>query len=383
MKRYLIIAVLAIVSVSCEFQSFRDYDYPEYDGAFEWTQLTKNAEWSNRYGHAAVAYNNKLWVFGGYNPGVVSGDTYYEDVWSSADGATWELVLDEAPWKGRRGHKVTVFNDGTGDAMFLIGGFTVDEETGYREYANDVWKSTNGKDWEELKSRTYPTLDDPTDWFPRFNHALVVANHDGIDYLYVIAGASMLENHSAIYAMRYFNDVWRSVDGVNWEKLDNNDFGIRSEAGAAVDPTTGKIFIQGGIHGVIFEAQDNFDHPIEDWQHLWTSIDGVNWIPENDTATFDQSMFWRSDHNLLYYQNSLWALPGKTTSNKHYGFTSAGLYSIWRRDSNGVLEVDSYGCDIDARHGYATAILNDKIFILGGFTSSYGQSNDVWTGEIK
>lgn len=383
MRKYFILASLAIFVMSCEFQSFSDHGFAEYDGEFQWTQLTKNAEWANRYGHAAVSFDNKIWVFGGYNPGVVKGDTYYEDVWSSSDGISWELVQDDAPWLGRRGHKVVVFNDGSGDAMFLIGGFTVKEETGYREYANDVWKSTNGKDWEEIKERTYPELDDETDWFPRFNHVLVSVNHDGTDFLYVIGGASMMENHSARYSMKYFNDVWRSTDGANWERLNNNDYGIRSEAGAAVDPSTGRIFMQGGVHGVIFEEDDGTSHPLDDWQWIWSSDDGINWIPENDTAMFDQRLLWRSDHHLLFYQNSLWAFSGKTTSNQHYGFSKDYHYPIWKRDDNGILEVDSYGCDIDPRHGYATAILEGKIYILGGFTSSYGQSNDVWIGEIN
>ena len=382
-EKYLLLLMIPLLSFSCEFQSFEDYEFPEYDGAFKWTQLSKHAEWPKRYGHAAVSYDDKIWIFGGYNPGLVKGDTYLEDVWSSADGVTWDLVLDTAPWLGRRGHRVTVFDDGSGEAMFLIGGFTVNEETGYREYANDVWKSTNGKDWIELKERTYPELDATDDWFPRFNHALLSVNHGGIDYLYVIGGASMLEDHSARYAMKYFNDVWRSVDGINWEKLNNNDFGIRSEAGATVDPATGRIFIQGGVHGVNIQTDDNQSHPSEDWHWLWSSLDGTNWIPENDTAIFDQDLLWRSDHQLVFYNNSLWGLPGKTTSNVHYHFTSTNQYPIWNRVNEEIWQVDSYGCDIDPRHAYATVVMDNKIFILGGFTSSYGQSNDVWTGEIN
>jgi len=374
---------MLFVFTSCEFQSYKEYAFAEYDGAFEWTQVTKHADWPDRFGHAAVAFDGKIWIFGGYNPGEMKADTYYEDVWNSTDGIEWNLITENAPWLGRRGHSVIVFNDGSGDAMFLAGGFTVNEETGYREYANDVWKSTNGADWEMIKERSYPELDATDDWFPRFNHALVKANHNGTDYLFVIGGASMLENHSARYAMKYFNDVWRSGDGQSWERLSNNDFGIRSEAGAAVDPSTGQIFIQGGVHGVNIQNDENLSHPNENWHWLWSSFDGATWVAENDTAVFDQALLWRSDHNLVFYQNSLWGLPGKTTSNVHYHLTSGNHYPIWERAGEDIWIVDSYGCDIDPRHGYATAMLNDKIFILGGFTSSFGQSNDVWTGKIQ
>ncbi len=376
-----ILAGLVISLSSCEFQSYEDFGFPEYDGEFQWTQVVKNAEWPNRYGHAAVVYDNKIWVFGGYNPGVVKGDTYYEDVWSSSDGESWNCVLEKAPWLGRRGHQLVVFDDGSGDAMFLVGGFTVNEENGYREYGNDVWKSTNGVDWTELKPRTHPPKDTVGDWQPRFNHSLVVANHGGTDYMYIIGGALMRDNYPAQYAMKYFNDVWRSTDGISWEKLNNNDYGIRSEAACAVDPETGRIYIQGGVHGVIFEEANSTIHPRDDWHWLWSSDDGVNWVAELDPLV--EGRFWRSDHDMVFYKNSLWCLSGKTTSNVHYGFNSINQYTIWKRGSDGVFEIDSDGVAIDARHAYASVIFNDKLFILGGFTSSYGQSNDVWVGEIN
>ncbi len=31
---------------------------------------------------------------GGYNPGMIKGDTYLEDVWSSEDGVTWTEATD-------------------------------------------------------------------------------------------------------------------------------------------------------------------------------------------------------------------------------------------------------------------------------------------------
>lgn len=368
---------------SCEFQSYSDFEFPSYDGEFTWTQLTKNAEWPNRYGHDALVYNQKIWVIGGYNPGAVFGDTYYEDVWSSADGIHWEEVLDKAPWHGRRGHKVVTFDDGNGEAMYTIGGYTVNEETGYRQYANDVWKSTNGRDWINIKERTYPEMDATDDWFPRFNHSLVVAKQNNTNYLFIIGGATMLENHSAKYSMHYFNDVWRSTNAIDWERLNNNDFGIRSEAGATVNPETGRIYLQGGVHGVIFEPTDSVNHPVNEWQWLWYTDDGEHWFAENDTANFQQSYLWRSDHHLVFYNDAVWGLPGKTTSNEHYHFTQSNHYPIWKLINDSIWSVDSKGDAFDPRHGYATVLKDGKVYVLGGYTSGNGQSNDVWVGEIK
>jgi len=377
-------AALALLAGGCEFESYNDYALPEYDGEFNWVEVTRHAAWSNRYDHASVVFNNKIWVIGGYNPGQVKGDTYYEDVWSSADGESWTLENGNAPWLGRRGHSVVVFDDGSGEAMYLTGGFSVNEESGYRQYNNDVWKSSDGKNWNEIKPRVYPIGDSTytSDWFPRMNHSCLVANHNGTDYMYIIGGYTMLEDIGGRYSVKYFNDVWRSTDGVTWDSLAHNDYGIRAEHAAAVDPATGRIYVQGGTHGVIFDPVMNGSHPIQNWQAIWSTGDGTDWSMELDTS-LNSGYLWRADHQMVFYRNELWSLPGKTTSSVHYHFTEPYQYPIWKVNTNGSWMVDSDGEAFDARHGYSTVIFDDKVWILGGMTSRHGQANDVWYGEIK
>lgn len=382
MKRIILYSFLAALLLSsCEYMSYEEFSIKPYDGALTFTEVTKKAEWSNRFDHATVAYDNKLWVLGGYNPGQVVGDTYYEDVWYSSDGKLWELATDSAAWKGRRGHAVVAFDDGSGEAMYLLGGFSVDENTGYRQYCNDVWKSTDGIEWTQIKERSYPDLDSSDTWFPRMNHAVVVANHNGTNYMYIIGGRTQLENHKGTYAQEYFSDVWRSSDGANWEKLDNNDYGMRASFAAAVDPNTGIIYIQGGAHGLIFDAPGNASEPSEDYYYLWSSPDGVNWTTSYD-STFDNSYLRRVEHSMAFYDNKLWIFPGSTTSTMHYQFTSEALYGTWCVD-DGLWKIDSKGSDLHGRHSYGIAEMNDKIWFTGGFTSNKGQNNVVWSADIN
>jgi len=377
------IATLAIWLGGCEFESYRDFRTPEYDGVFSWTQVTKKADWPKRWDHTTLSYDGRLWVMGGYNPGLVIGDTYLEDVWSSDDGVNWTEETASAPWLGRRGHASVVFDDGNGDAMYVIGGFTVNEESGYREYSNDVWRSTDGSDWTRIKERTAPELDSLYDWHPRFNHTCVVANHGGIDYIYLIGGYTMLEGYDSRYSMKYFNDVWRSADGKVWERLPNTDFGIRSEHAAVADPLTGRIYVQGGRHGIMIQDSLNLTHPNEQFFWLWSSDDGINWIPENDTAEFEQEYLSRAEHKLVLMDEQLFGFPGRKTSNVHFGFASEDQYTFWRRDPGNLWSVDSKGSDFGARYGYGLVHHDGKVWVLGGDTQLHGPDNSVWYGEIN
>lgn len=378
-------AALLLLLSGCEFQTYKEYRTPPYDGAFTWTRVTREAGWSNRLDHTSVSFNNRIWVMGGFNPGVVKGDPYLEDVWSSADGVNWRQETASAPWLGRRGHASVVFDDGSGEAIYVIGGFVVNEETGYREYRNDVWKSPDGIQWIQIKERTYPEhpeLDSIYDWFPRFNHACVVANHGGTDYIYLIGGATMLEEHSARYSMIYFNDVWRSTDGIHWDSLPNTDYGRRSEHAVTVDPASGVIFLQGGRHGTIFEGVESGSHPLPDWHWLKSSDDGINWYTIKDTAALEEDYLWRAEHHLVIRNSTLFSLPGKSSSNQHFHFARSRDYTIWRMDYPYLFSVDSEGSDFDARYGYSLVEHENKIWILGGDTNSGGPDNDVWYGEL-
>ena len=71
-----ILLLLLFFVISCKWQSYKDNAFPVYDGALLWTQIINHAEWNERYDHEAIAFNNNLWVLGGYNPGQIQGDTF-------------------------------------------------------------------------------------------------------------------------------------------------------------------------------------------------------------------------------------------------------------------------------------------------------------------
>jgi hypothetical protein len=72
-----------------------------YDGApkndvwystdgISWIQATSSAQWTARYFHTSVVYDNKMWVIGGYDGALKN------DVWYSNPSATWLAPEDTA-----------------------------------------------------------------------------------------------------------------------------------------------------------------------------------------------------------------------------------------------------------------------------------------------
>ena len=107
-----------------------------------WTQET-DAPWEGR----GMQINNvidgsgNMWMLGGSNEGTRRS---YNDVWKSADGITWTLVNESAPWAGRYWHTVSYFDN----KIWLFAGMATGTEM------NDVWYSEDGITWKELKSTT-------------------------------------------------------------------------------------------------------------------------------------------------------------------------------------------------------------------------------------
>ncbi len=151
-----------------------------------WTLMTDSAGWSPRAYHQAAVLNDKIYIMGGgnYDP----EHWCYNDVWSSSDGITWELETEHAPW-----HKRIWFSSVTyRDHIWVLGGWSGNP---YKNW-DDVWYSSNGKDWKEFKL-------EGSKWKERHEHAVFVFQ----DKLWIAGG--MIPPLT--------NDVWSLQLPENWE----------------------------------------------------------------------------------------------------------------------------------------------------------------------
>ena len=181
-----------------------------YDGR-KWELVQNTAPWSPRVLHHTLVFKDKVWVIGGQTiPQFAHADeNFYNDIWSSEDGAKWELVNESAPFspRGMIGGSA-VFND----KIWILGGGTYDTpNTPTREFYNDIWCSEDGLKWE-LVNESAP-------WTPRQYHEVAVWDNK----LWVLEGYSKESGNR--------NDVWFSDNGRDWLELPNTPWKERHAAG--------------------------------------------------------------------------------------------------------------------------------------------------------
>lgn len=256
------------------------------DGGATWARTADGAFPARAY-FGAVTHGGRMYVIGGQNfdtvanpaypagcaflpPGVpclpfLPASTFFDDVWSSRDGVTWTRETADAPWDGRAGLSVAVH----GGAIIVAGGSRGDDAaTGGsgRVLYDDVWSSRDGRTWTRL------TADAP--WAPRAGGALVSTG----GFLYLLGGERGFSCGfgpnpacNPATATLYFNDVWRSRDGRNWEQV-TPAAGWSPRPGHQCVPLLDQIACFGG-YGEVPGNPAIPANPLD----IWTSRDGASW----------------------------------------------------------------------------------------------------------
>jgi hypothetical protein len=136
-----------------------------------WEQVTPREPYWPQRGMigGSVVFKDRMWVLGGgtYDTPQTPTRKFYNDVWSSADGVSWERHVAVAPWEARQYHDVAVYDN----RMWVLEGYSGTNR-------NDVWYSADGLNWYELPH---------TPWKPR--HAASVFVYD--NGLWMVAGNNM------------------------------------------------------------------------------------------------------------------------------------------------------------------------------------------------
>jgi hypothetical protein len=172
--------------------------------------------------------------------------------------------------------------------LFVIGGRSPIPNAGFASIIHgDVWRSTDlGQSWQAV-------FLDPADtllWPNRAYHEAVTLG----EYMYIMGGQNFEAAECApgqpepCFASVFFNDVWRSMDGANWQEVKglsaNEDTGHwQGRAGLSAVSFKGKLWVMGGSQGDD-ESIGGSGRTL--YNDVWYSTDGSEW--QEATAEIDK-----------------------------------------------------------------------------------------------
>ncbi len=302
-----------------------------------WQLVSKAAPWQARDSQGEVVFRDRLWVLGGWFDSFKPAP---RDVWSSGDGQHWELATGEAPWR----HSDLSMSLAFKDRMWMMGGWYNGRMPGH-EAGNEVWSSTNGKNWTQATAAA--------GWTPRLAAATVVFKGQ----MWILGGT---EDYYFGDSSDLKNDVWSSADGKHWTcATEHAGWAPRAYHQAVV--LNDQMYVLGG---------GNYVPTYEAYNDVWSSRDGVNWEQVTAKAPWEPRLWFSA----VTYRERMWILGGWANN------PSRNLGDVWYSRDGGDWQQLSSATIWKERHEHSALVWRDKIWVLGGHARPL--SSEVWSLEI-
>jgi len=238
-----------------------------------WQLVVKEAPWKHSDLPMTLTFKDRMWLIGGWYNGRLPGHSASNEVWASADGAKWEQVTAAAGFSPRIAAGAVVFKD----KMWILGGTENYYFGDARSLKNDVWYSSDGKDWK--------LATDNAGWSPRAYHGAAV--HDG--KIWVLAGGNYVPGYEA------HNDVWSSADGIHWAReTEHAPWSPRLWFSSVA--YRDRLWVLGGWS----------NNPSKNWGDVWYSKDGRDWKQLKSTVCWKE----RHEHSTYVFQDKIWVAGG-------------------------------------------------------------------------
>lgn len=302
--------------------------------AQDWVRVAE-APWQPRDSQGELVFKNQLWIFGGW---FNSFEAPPRDVWSSADGRSWQSVSASAPWL----HSDLPMSLSFKGRMWMMGGWYNGRLPGHSA-SNAVWSSKDGVHWSQATA----------DWSPRLAAATVAFK----GRMWILGGT---ENYYFGDRKSLKNDVWSSADGRRW-KLETAaaEWAPRAYHQAVV--LKDRIYLFGG---------GNYVPEYSAFNDVWSSSDGKTWRQETAAAPWHPRLWFGA----AAYRGALWVLGGwSKVPDTNWG-------DVWySRNGRDWTELKS-AVIWKARHEHSVFVHQDKLWIAGGHAKPL--SNEVWSLQL-
>lgn len=204
--------------------------------------------------HTSLVFDNKMWIIGGCL--TMMGSILANDVWYSTDGKNWTCATNSAQWSKRDSHRSVVFDN----KMWIVGGYVQAPPYGVGP-ARDVWYSSDGITWN--------CAVDSAQWSKRCGFTLVAFSGK----MWLLGGEDEEDNA--------LNEVWSSTDGATWvHEPENAEWtGRRNHTSVVFD---NKIWIMGGLSDTSqndvwhYEGATNADEGGDEAENHFSSLNVEN-----------------------------------------------------------------------------------------------------------
>lgn len=315
-------------TVEVRLRDHLDTSVVTYSGAFvvseyKWELISNTLPFSLRDGSGLLAFQDRMWLLGGWDPPFHEPNYTHSEVWSTADGADWTFHGD-APWPGRHVSGWLVHDD----AMWVIGG---DPQSGC---LRDVWRSEDGLSWTQVL--------DTIPYFSPLRNSHMTASLSG--------NILNFGGQPNAYVPENLAQVWRSPDGAAWEQLPDAPWKPRGMVLNSCVDDDGTMWLLGG--GRLWDRRCYND--------VWKTTDGITWEQVMAAAPW-APRYW---HNVAWFDDKLWVTCGivDQTNAADTWYSADGLE--WHQ-----LMHPRY----DARHASSVTVFEDALWQMTGIGS-----NDCW-----
>jgi len=317
---------------------------------YRWTCVTDEAAFRPRDGAGALVFNDRMFLLGGWNP---SDKEYYprtcvNDVWSSADGADWELVKPNTftttpfyglgtDWEGTHTAGYAV-HDGK---MWIVGG---DPLQGH--YQPDVWNSDDGRTWQHVNPGR------PVPWCPRVLHHTFVLRGK----MWILGGQTLPQFAPADEV--FYHDIWHTEDGLGWTRVEMSQPFTPARGmigGRAV--LNGRVWLLGGG---TYETPNQPQYAY--CNDVWSSTDGVNWQRHIEHAPWRPRVY----HDVAAFDDRIWVMEGQID----FGVNAD---DVWY-SSDGVNWHEVPETPWKPRHAAGVFVYDHGLWVVAG----NNMESDVW-----